>query len=93
MESEQVKLEYRFYLAKKFGRKTGAFSHSSVWKSGSQYYSDHRLNLLLASKQLYRGPTLSGHPQQRPTSLMWPQVFATATMNAVISSSRQRPPL
>ncbi len=28
--------------------------------------------------------SLSGHSQQRPPSLIWPQIFATATYNEVI---------
>ncbi len=41
----------------------------------------------------YSVPPLRGHSQQRPPSLMWPQIFVTATMNTVTSPSRQRPPL
>ncbi len=45
----------------------------------------------------YSGPSVSGHSQQRPPSLMWPQIFAAATiimiMNAFNSPSHQRPPL
>ncbi len=29
---------------------------------------------------LYSGPSLSGHSQQRPPSLMWPQIFAAPTV-------------
>ncbi len=38
-------------------------------------------------------PLLVGHSQQRPPSLMWPQLFGATTMNAFTSPSRQRPPL
>ena len=36
---------------------------------------------------------LSGHSQQRPPSLMWPQFFAAATINVFTSLSHQSPPL
>ncbi len=42
---------------------------------------------------MYSGPSLSGHSQQRPPSLMWPQTFGATTMNAFTSPSHQRPPL
>ncbi len=41
----------------------------------------------------YSSPSISGHSHQRPPSLMWPQFFAAATMNAFNSPSHQRPPL
>ncbi len=40
---------------------------------------------------LYSGPSLSGHSQQRPPSLMWPHIVGTATMNAFTFPSYQRP--
>ena len=42
---------------------------------------------------MYSGPSLSGHSQQRPPSLIWLQMFGAATMNAFSSPPRQRPPL
>ncbi len=42
---------------------------------------------------LYSGPSLSHHSQQRPHSLMWPQISGPTTLNAFTSPSRQRPPL
>ena len=42
---------------------------------------------------LYSSPSLSGHSQQRPPSLMWPQIFGTSTVLTLTSPSRQRPPL
>ena len=45
------------------------------------------------SKKAYSGPSLSGHPQQRPPSLIRPQIFAATTINILTSPSRQRPPL
>ncbi len=41
----------------------------------------------------YSSPSFSGHSQQRPLSLMWPQISAATTMNAFNSPLRQRPPL
>ena len=43
----------------------------------------------------YSGPSLGGHSQQRRPSLIWPQIFATATimtMNAFNSPCHQRRP-
>ncbi len=40
-----------------------------------------------------RSPSLSGHSVKRPSSLMWPQIYATTTVNDVSSPSHQRPPL
>ncbi len=40
-----------------------------------------------------RGPSLSGHSQQRRPSLMWPQISGAASMNAFTSPSRRKPPL
>ncbi len=31
-----------------------------------------------------------GHPQERQTSLMWPEILATTTMNAFSSPCQQR---
>ncbi len=42
---------------------------------------------------LYSGPSLSGHSQQTPPSLVRPQIFAAATINVFTSPSYQRPPL
>ena len=42
---------------------------------------------------IYSGPSLSGHSQQRPPSLLRPQFFATTTINVFTSPSHQRPPL
>ena len=42
---------------------------------------------------MYSGPSLSGHSQQRPPSLMWPQIIAVPTINVFTSPSHQRPPL
>ncbi len=33
------------------------------------------------------------HSQERPPSLMWPEIFVATTMNAFTSPSRQRPPI
>ncbi len=44
----------------------------------------------------YSGPSLSmlsGHSQQSPPSLLWPQIFGAATLNAYILVPLQRPPL
>ena len=41
----------------------------------------------------YSSPSLSGRSQQRPLSLMWPQIFGAAIMNAFTSPSHRRPPL
>ncbi len=41
----------------------------------------------------YSGPSLGGHSQQRPPSLIRPQIFAAATINVFTSPSHQRPPL
>ncbi len=37
--------------------------------------------------------SLSGHSQQTSPSVMWPQSFGTAIINAFTSPSHQRPPL
>ncbi len=44
---------------------------------------------------LYSGPSLSDHSQQRPPSLIRPQIFAATTIivHVVTSPSHQRPPL
>ncbi len=42
---------------------------------------------------MYSGPSLSGHTQQRPPSLMRPQIVAAPTINVFTSPSHQRPPL
>ncbi len=39
----------------------------------------------------YRGPSLSDHSLQRSLSLMWPQYFGAAAINAFTSSFYQRP--
>ncbi len=44
-------------------------------------------------KYIYSSPSLSGHSQQRPPSLIKPQIFAAATVKVVTSPSQQRPPL
>ncbi len=41
----------------------------------------------------YSSPSLSSHSQERPPSLMWPQSFGAAIMNAFSPPSHQRPPL
>ena len=41
----------------------------------------------------YSGPSLSGYSQQRPPSLMMPQIFATGARTAFTSPSCQRPTL
>ena len=48
------------------------------------------------TKVHYSDPSLSGHSQQRPPCLKWPQIFGattTCTMNAFTSPSHQRPPV
>ncbi len=48
----------------------------------------------LKLKSIYSSPSLSmlsGHSQERPPSLMWPEIFVATTMNAFSSPSRQRP--
>ena len=42
---------------------------------------------------MYSGPSISSHSQQRPPSLMWPHIFGTTTMNTVICPSHQMVPL
>ncbi len=44
-------------------------------------------------KLVYSGPSLSGHSQERPPTLMWPEIFGPTTINAFTFPSRQRPPL
>ncbi len=41
----------------------------------------------------YSGRSVSGHSQQRPPSLIRPQLFAATTINVFTYPSRQRPPL
>ncbi len=48
---------------------------------------------IVCHKEVYSSPSLSGHSQQKPPSLMWPKMFVTDTINAFTSPSRQRPPL
>ncbi len=45
------------------------------------------------STRKYSSPSISGHSQGRPPSLMWPEIFVATTMNAFTSPSRQRSPL
>ncbi len=35
-------------------------------------------------ENIYSGPFLSGHSQEKPPSLMWPEIFVAPTMNAFI---------
>ncbi len=57
---------------------------------------NHNVYICMALPYIYSysGPSLSGHSQRRPPSLMWPTFFlATATtMDAFSSPSHQRPP-
>ncbi len=49
-------------------------------------HTTHSMSIVLSvSRNIYSGPTLSSHSQQRPPSLMWPQSFVTATMNPFTS--------
>ncbi len=49
--------------------------------------------VIVIIKVLYSGPCLSGHSQQRPPSLVRPQIFVATTINVFTFPSRQRPPL
>ncbi len=66
-------------------------------KRGGREHGEGSLRSKLQyKKHIHCGRPLSGHSQQRPPSLMWPQIFAAATMatmNVFTSLSRQRPPL
>ena len=83
--------------ALQFVQGTAAFSNSSeAWKGLFGAGVDiilWQVSCLLASfSTIYSGPSLSGHSQHSPPSLMWSGLFATSIMNA-FTSPRQRPPL
>ncbi len=59
----------------------GRYMYSQLGLRGHKVELYRHLNLITT---MYSGPYLSGHSQQRPPSLMWPQIFATATMNVFI---------
>ena len=35
----------------------------------------------ISNESYYSGPSLSGNSKQRPHSLLWPEIFATTSVN------------
>ncbi len=87
-----VKVQNKDAICKNFSAKPvkSFFCTCDVY---SAYRGIHDIYTWIAILSQYSGPSLSGHTQQRPPSLMWPQIFGTATMNAFTSPFHQRPPL
>ncbi len=71
--------------------------HTGMWLIHRMFrkfdHAKQQFFLYYFQDRMYSSPSLSGHSQQGPPSLMRPQIFATATRNAFTSPSHQRPPL
>ncbi len=66
--------------------------HVDFLSSFKQNIKDyHSCSLGHRCLSVYSSPTLSGHSQKRPPSLIRQQIFAVTTINASTSPSQQRP--
>ncbi len=59
------------------------------WLYNGQFCAFFKL-IFSHTVHLCSSPSLSGHPQQRPPSLMWSQMLATLTVNVITSPSHLR---